>query len=53
MRIIDQYIRNEEQRTRAERVEALAARFAERAAVTTGKERFLSKISPTCGTRGI
>lgn len=31
MRIIDPYIRNEEERTRADRVSALAARFAERA----------------------
>ncbi|CAM4045718.1 acyl-CoA dehydrogenase family protein [Cohnella lubricantis] len=32
MRIIDQFVRNEEERARANRVEALAARFAERAA---------------------
>lgn len=32
MRIIDQYIRNEEERARADQAEALAARFAERAA---------------------
>ncbi|WP_169086445.1 acyl-CoA dehydrogenase family protein [Paenibacillus sp. PL91] len=31
-RIIDQYIRNAEERARAEKIEALAARFAERAA---------------------
>jgi alkylation response protein AidB-like acyl-CoA dehydrogenase len=32
-RIFDQYIRNDDERARAEKVEALAARFAERAAV--------------------